>query len=989
MRRTGPIRFFVQGDESLATQYFPIARKLAGYLQNQADLLGDKQWVASRKVNITDGAIIDVQKIGEFLYNAYIDVRSVEIESRIVRALQYQFVYAGDAGKLWAAEVSEFGHSYLGGSTTVVFFLQREDGTVAHATFPLVSTIQQPPNNEWLYLPQILGSVGSLLGALAIPRYEVAHASTSAIENVLGTLHTAWMPKGERHYLAGGFNVAELRQAGTLNAVPITGTNQPGFAIQDSPRRGYAVTDITYESDLRVYQPPRASAQSFLNAVQRGSYHFSAPDMDWYTSYGAQRVELPDGSSRDFGVMIDAAQRVYVWPLKAAGTGWPDPQYIPQLIKTNVSDYYVKSQVLQFPETVRVGIGPFRSTLDNTEDFNAFFDGPLRDRTRYVWHSDFDGKEFCTLVEIKRPLGIPYTFLTERFMPEAGEPTFMGEEYRVPNPQPAKFTVNIEVTGDKLEDFEISVSPVELIDVPNDFFPVQVRYASSHSYPGVSRGELLIGGFSVRRLEDSIDTWHMTQTLNSLKRPNGLDWIFLDAERFVLNCSALFAFGLPLGISRLEYVDEANGGVITPPHGFVSHRNLMYHYSMPRYMIQDMPFCRLGELPEGFRPNGASVTPGLADRSAQSKSFVLEGEFKVLRGEDTVFRICCRKFKNNSFDFGNFFTARICDLDIDKGAAVVGLCESTTEVSTVANAVPNYPGTALADLRNQTGKNTSKKGYAIYAFGSLVEFSDNELASQLNTPLTSIPINKDLAFWGTIGFDGIAVLPPSPHPFITVGMLNWQYAEHLFSLVGNTIRRQYIGIPQFPWGLEMHAWFYRNHLSFGREQGLWCDFDTEFHALSAVYLDIKNPVEVDCLTHELIADPELELVLVDTIRFAGQSFTHAALYEEAFGQPAQTKYDVRAESVLRADGYSHRVSQSEWVKTKIFLPAASYYADGVRYYSESLIHPDLRVYCTLDSLRGRINWPDELNSLPTERAAYGSFRQPFLAAVCAEVEIND
>lgn len=1004
-RYSGPVRFFYLGDESVARQYNGIARKLVAYLQNQSELVRDNMWTASRRVKISDGVIIEVRKVTDLIYNAYIDARGATAPSPILRILQYQFVYTGGAGKLWDIYQFASGFPIAGGSIVGVVFLIRED-RVDHVAVPLFSTLLESPDSEWVYRSTLLTEEAqqALFASLLIPRYEIVHASSQHLfqpdeENIV---HSAWMSKGVRHYMASVFTASTMQQAGSLAMDVDNSTSPPSITPVDAVWLGDSTTDVGFETDLASYVRPIGTLSEFQAGPKKGAHDNSAPDSDWYTSYAVQEVELPDGSLRKFGVFIDASQTVRVWPLEAAGTDVPDPAYQSQFIKTNVAPTYVKSAPLVFPAGVYSSTPSFRDSF--LGDDNVKFDGPLEDATRYIWHPKSDGTEFVTIVEKETPELNPVRYTGEAVAGALPYYLLNNKAHRAFSPEPAKVQIAITQSefSNALEDFTITVSLVELLPYGDNIYPVQVRYAAEESFQGVQKDTILIAGFRVHRVDDSVDGWDFLQAVNG--DASLLPGVSVLPDYFNLfNCHAVQVTGLPVLLDQGEYYNDNSKGTTYNDGGVEVTRNGHYQYNMPRYMVQDMPFTRLGAISEQLNNEGQPTQPRLAELSPYRKSFVLEAEFVVQSGSTDVFTVCCRKFKPNEFDFGNFFTARVCSADVSTGTFVFGLCESTTWIGTVERPIPRWPEGFFGDWSVEEGVNTSVKGYALFYKGEQVSTDASTLALQLDTPLDSPVLDKDLSFWGCLRPGRVLILPPlaSGEYGFSSFFFNTDYIAHLAGLVGNQIellQNFYYGFRDFPWGLEMASWVAHNHFkAYGSQQAI---AGTDIVAYTGAYLDISSSMRINPLSHEFVVPPNVEMKNVDTILVAGIPFTHAQLYNEAFSEAADLDFNVSFESkdVSPVEGtppvsvgYPIRKGSSDWDSQLMFAPlGVASEQDGANEWAINMLLPEARVYCDTSGFPMRLRFFDYV---PNQNVAIASrngiIRSPFQARCFGRVELEE
>lgn len=1007
MRYTGPVRFDYHGNKAAAQQYATAARTMIGaMLASQQTPYTTRSALFDNGVRVTITVVSqpegpDRDRVsapiaaawgGRYLVSAHIYApQALEAEDAVRKVYQYQFVYANPAGEFWQSRQPPGSAVSSGGSAVGVVFVLHEE-TVSYAAFPLVSTTKEPPQDEpdaWPYiqLSDIDVDITPWAKHLPVPRYEVGHATGDHVllDGEKELLHTAWMRKGHRHYMAGASTPSTLRQLGTLNtAVDYVG-QIPAVYLTDSPAYGHAPTDVGYEAALEVYQPPEKT-EPYDGEVTPGNSHTSAADADWYTSYGVYRAEF-DGEVRDFGVMIDANQVLHAWPLDAEGTGAPDPTYINQKIKTNVDPAYVKSAQLSFPPGVRFHNMSYRDSVPNYPDTNSFFDGPLEDSTRYKWHPSPDGSQYLTIVERESP-----GLVVERHDsgPVGADPVYFDDEreYRIPDPAVAAFEIEIEPFGFYLGDFNLSVSPVTVVGEPADSFtPVQARFAQEGAFQDVSLGEPLVAGFEARRLSEDVDSWNFVQYLAGDAPPPFGSWP-VDAAHF-LNCQAIELSSLP---APLTATWEYNGN---PPFAH-------YQYAVPPYMRQDMPFARLTEF----------ATDNIWQQMVvpYTSSFILEGRFVVRKLDGTeVFSKCCRKYKPNDHGFGNFFTAKVASLDISTGSVVFGLCESATYITSVDTPVGRFPGPsgAAGNWYPHEGRNKSDKGYAVFHRGRLVESSWQPLSAQLDTELDSYPMDKNLSFWGGLRPSTVSVVPPLASGLFafTSSAFNTQYIDHLLNDVGLNpieVANGMYGVRDFPWGLEMYSWFAQNHFSHRQIEDLVAGDD--IIAFTGVYTDVQGEVAIQPMSNEVVNAPEVSARLVDTIHVGTERYTHAQMYEEAFGEPAGVDFNVELVNEVRSPtdlggndvGYPYRTttgSPGNWDSELIYAPFAVYKdAADNPVYAAHLLATDTRVYCGIDTLPAAIVVepgfdPDQ--DPVGARQRNGVRQSPFVAKAFGTVEIED
>ena len=1021
VRYTGPIRFFYSGDKDRATQYHGIARKLAGWLHNMSTLQDNPRFSSTMKTARINGVFIRVRKIGDGLYNAYIDVSRAG-DKKIDRLIQYQFVHPRKEDGFWEFDVHPTTKiPFAGGDMVGVVFALFDDGSVEHITVPLASSFRESLGNKWVYLNSMIADVQDWFGAALVPRYEVVHATSQHLlqDDEDSIVHTAWMPKGERHYMASAFSVAGAQSTGVFRPELISDSDGFILMYENLLSHHMSSTDVGYESDLALYKPPVGQKSSFKDGPKKGSFDSSAPDADWYTSYGLQRATTPEGVEREYGIFIDAQQIVHVWPIEAAGTATP-PLVNPQFIKTNVADTFVKRHTLSFPPEVyvnsiehRTAVGAF--SLDVVE---AFYDGPFEDVTRYVWNVNSQGTEYATLVERLYefpdrpffqsdpptaqdhfPAPVPYTYDESR-------------AYRCSDPAVAKFSIKITPYGEALDQFQIEVSEMEIVET--DVYPAQVGFAKTGAYEGAEKDDLVIAGIKAYRLDDYFDSWWLTVRLNE---GTSVPTAFFNDYLYWFNCNSMGTVYGPVFFHNAFYYDPAGGSVWDATTERVTDYNFSYYYSVPPYMQQDQPFNRLQNIEQYNLAGGSSVPENYAYKEFTDvmPSFINEAEFKVVNEAGVeLFSVCCRKYRDNRYGFPNFFTARVCDLNVSNGTMVFGLCESTTFVSGVVRPASAFSIYRVPDLKTHDAVNTAKKGYAIYSYGKLIDTSDNALAESLKEEVTSLPLNKNMSAWGGIISGSVFLAPPA---IANILPYTFQYANTQF--VGSMVNAYMTqpppnaaivwmvsgryGYKDFPWGLETYAFLYRNHYSNSRTQSVQALED--FVTYSGVYLDPKKPMVYNCADNSFKADPDVGITVIDVINVQGSSFTHAELYEEAFGVPANTHYEVEHEDffvghwedeALTTKGgfpvYSGNGGFSDpdsWTEIPLYAPIFVTKGRGENWWAVNSLHPDVRLYCDtnelFDNFLARYDMPEDVDI----RASRGLIRAPFVARAFGIIKTED
>ena len=977
-RYSGPVRFFYLGDESVARQYNGIARKLVAYLQNQSELVRDNLWTASRRVKISDGVIIEVLKVTDLIYNAYIDARGVERDEQITDAFTYQFAYTGDGDQLWDIKNALIGGQlfpWAGGIFLATIFVFREN-TTDYGVFPILSTREeiQAEDGRWEYVPN-LGEIPfeDLIGKLPIPRHEILLASSEHLRlpDKRNMAHVSWMPKGNRHYMASALSVAAIRELGGYQNVVSSGS----VLSRQSTTIGGKATDIGYEASLDLYEP----AQFVENQLVKGTARRSAPNSDWYTSYGYQKVTHPIHGEREFGIMIDASQRVWVWPLEASEDPWavdagmhPYNEWAAHSIKINVDPFFSRDELLTFPPDVIAFPGDqFRTTagttFENLPGGSAFHGSPLADLVRYVWHPSPDGKKYTTIVEQVVDTQKPHLFrqgqpLVELALEELKCKVVDDEnspEYnlRFERPVPAQFEITIELTGPEFFNFGISVSPVELVEVADNFYPIQSRFAAEESFAGVAKGELLVAGFDLYTKapladlppSDLVQHIENQGSLGSLYSTRNIKFLTALTHHSTNPVLESFAY------KQLTYDPEA-----------LTERRCRY-LNGQRYRYGDLTYSKLDQ-------SWGRTGDSLAESMVQDLqwNFVMEGAFVVQKlSGDRVFRKTIRKYLDNPLEMGNWFTAQVSNLDVSTGSMVFGLCESTTYYTGVDGDIPyeqvgvaNNPAQTpiyLPDTTEQSGVNTTKKGHACYWKGEIVDsrFQPGLSLSRLDEDLDSSPMDLNVRFWGSVYSAGGFVISP------TTSILRAQYIYNtkLALLVGEENPEQtdlgldmaegYVGIPDFPWGLEMGSWFFNNHFNQANADKILSD--DVFFSYFGRYITLSGPLVTKGKSNELAEpSPVPADEVIDVVRVRELQITHAQLASEAFGIPINSARklslfeDVGAYSYYRGAFSGATVVFEEEVQVSSIV-ASMELGGEADFFRVDLECPQFRVYCGINS----------------------------------------
>src|SRR5690625_4252375 len=470
MRYVGPVRFRYFGNVQTAQTYEPAARALIGSLlsgssvpfSTRSVIVGSGVEIVATVISQPEGSDRDriespiaAAMRGRYIVTAQIYAPRMELlhPEGLPRIYQYQFTYAGPVGEPRSPElVSGEGEQMYGGSVVGAIFVIWEN-RVDYASFPLVSNLKKPPQGEpdkWPYVEKPLSTQEGLnewLSHLIFPRYEIGLASSETLKlpRERDLVFSAWMPKGERHYLSQAYTPTSMTLLGAVQSSP--------GGVSLSYRRGVAPTDVGYETSLSKSKTPSTQEPEVLE-MSPNPTEDSAPDADWYSSYGVHRVEYGEGEV-EFGVMVDASQRVHVWPLEAAGAGVPDPEYEGQSIKTNVAEEFAFSQQLVFPPEVDFTPISYRDLYHEVlQGEGAFVDGTLRESTRYIWAPSPDESEYSAIVEVLHPQKELKLQLLAGDRIEPLDPYYLDEEkeYRISSPQTAVFSIEISKTGSGMGD---------------------------------------------------------------------------------------------------------------------------------------------------------------------------------------------------------------------------------------------------------------------------------------------------------------------------------------------------------------------------------------------------------------------------------------------------------------------------------------------------------------------------------------------------------
>jgi len=975
---TGPLAWEFQGDLRLGAQYKSVARSLLGAVKTSMKNGGLERQFASRVFYFSNGVKIRVAVFGA-IHKAWIEVPATAQDSPF-RALQYQFVYIAPAGETWPV-FNVDGVWVVGGSAVGALFLLFDDGSIEHAFFPLVSTEYEPPNHEWVYLNPIDPS--QWIDALPVPRYEIVHATSQHIEySSNGLIHAPWIPKGNRHYMASAFSLSGLSPSGALQTNLVTGGSFDIQYLWDFQYSGAAPTDVGYEAPLSDYEPPVYAGKKATS----GGANLSVPDTDWYTSYGIYTATSEEYGERRFGVAVDASQRVYVWPLAAAGTESPDPIYSGQLIKTNVHASYVYSQDLIFPSTVRKEGESFRDNYgDIASGESPFFGSTIGRYTRYVWYPNREGSQFVTIVEeAVEPqhhtyrlwnAGFPQLWDSPvlQYSPVAFDSSSL-EEYRVPNPRVATFNLSVVITGEDLDAFSAEITPVELLSDDPSFFPVQARYACEGAYSEVDVGELVVGGFSIQALDGGITSHALIQhfegdedIIKDAWGPTG------PALAVSLGYSASAASGVPhfpwllFDVFSYDALGDSKFWAKTP--------------ARPYYAGFDGIYTQLTKVSSADEASLSGVSDTI---SSLARRFTLQAEFSIRAAEKVLFKKTVRKYQPNLHSMANWFTAQISGLDVSTGSVVLGICESTTETTCSQVRVPPYtPGDSrFPNFENEVGTNTSLKSHVVYYKSEKIESTATEAQEAiLDAPIITTPISKSLRFWGTAwagapgflsGADGVLVTPLVFNEASFELFLDTAVPALSTSMLS---KLSHVGFRQFPWGLEMHSWVAGQHYVQAPNSNVVAN--DELFSFAGWYPGSMSWAQ-SMLTGELTGQVTVSTISVDIFRIGGQAFTHKEMFETAYSVAASFDFDIEIKSRL---GFYMPVEVADGVFStfSIYNALAVSKSSGVDKSGFFLEAPQFRVYCGINDFEVRYVDLDTGGGMDSTIAAAGSREFPIQA----------
>lgn len=623
MRWTREVNLAWRGDFDVASAYLPAVRQLLGMLDNQRILARDALGTRSLYRALEDGTTVYVRIDGP-IASAWIDTtlsRGVPLP-----AFQYMYSLRGAGATPAPTVLNPDGNVVVMGAWVGILVIPNNVEPATIISVPLVSTrndVQPVLGDGWEYIEVTTENYDTtypqIVDKLLIPRYEVAMAEAKHLyqPNSSNIVHAPWVQKGIAPYNAYAWTKAA--QSLTGKGAGANASNLLNFSMQYV--QGFNTTDIGYETDLAVYEQPLVESETPVAGNSRGG----APDADWYTSYARVVVD-----GREFGVLIDADQKLYVWPTAAEGTddttGSP---YLSQSIKTSVDALYVQEHQIVFPSAVYYSSVAHRDEV--SED--PVGTGPLGvDSARYTWVPRSDGLQFATIgvkySEMPAPDTVPTAAFFFGYEPDFSSggtaPPSSERPYRVVDAVPLTLDFQITVTGPNLEDFEISVGQAMEVATPDEFYPLKVGYSGPSGFTGTQDNELLVAG---------IRAYYTSETrpfeLPSASGPYGQ-----------VNCVAgNHAWGFrrePLGPGGLR-------------------GQTAYHlHDWNRYV--------------GYGSN-ATARQWIYDMG-------LEAQFAVYspRLEADVYAVCCRRnltFPAEGRPFGQFFTAELIDIDLRYGVVAV------------------------------------------------------------------------------------------------------------------------------------------------------------------------------------------------------------------------------------------------------------------------------------------------------------------------------
>ena len=1007
MRYTGPVKFIYRGNVSLAQQYEPVARVLIGVLvSNSSVSVGSVSRTLADGTKITvnsfgeghpdpRGALTEEAQNNLSQYSAVIDVP--DVASGFIRdVIQYQFAYCkDDDNQVTYGPSRVFGPIgevfYVAGAWVCVVFIVREGQETEKLVFPLFSNREdiQPIEGVdlWPYVSVQLSFSDYLVQSLAnmvIPRYEVGleNGTVYRFEEKV-TQFMPWMPKGSIPYNALAYSGFVWGTQGYQDVGYFTGDIilRDGYEVPDTNAFGDIVgftfnlrfmipslqnggietvfpkgTDVGYETAHLFYQTPESvdlSASALPFKLDRKD---TAPDSDWYTSYSTVTVSPSDGfeegegvasGDRVFGVMVDASNNLYVWPVEARGSATPDPVYEQLAIKTNVASEFTKSVPLVLPDGFVKPIESFRdrAIVDNS---TAFVFG--KDIVRYGWQASGDGLKFTTVGWKKQEAPSPrspdlgktvspelYQFRRADTKPaSAGSTDPDAVETFFTIAEVLEFSLQITLTGDNLEDFEISITQPSVVDTPGDIFPVKAAYSST--------GTLRYAGIRLRS-------------------PNGLP-----PQRSSADYSALLPAHLTDEFTyRIDSLVLSERGYVTDPPFALGAKPLFQATETPGFYHMDGPARRESVLSNLARNNGENwslnkyrtwdehrrvlrqVNPNQstypnepffnerihraythsppAEYFEQAKRFTFEAELVFMQGSAELSKYTVRRVTDEEGKT-RVFNAQATGIHPGSLSATL-VCKESCSYYTPQNQEVWGPTRAYDRLATRVedgvivfiepprmiseSRVTEVSTEIVHVHNGITIASDvlhgDSVRNNLDVELQGESLRTDYTNFACIGSNtfeqlfffesGSPLSKPGEHFMNEVRRSGETFDKELLGNAADIetfapdlferydtstveLRPSRMHFNAYPWGLELYNYYVRRHFTEQQfTESLYSQADSSIYTCSGRVFDRTNSVS-DVYTNEFSVLPELYSYQVDLISVGGSRFTHRGLFIEAF-----------------------------------------------------------------------------------------------------------
>ena len=867
MRYSGPVNISFLGDEAEAAQYIPAARAILGQLVNQAELSRDVQRFSARSAVLSDGTIISVRSVGSLVREITIDVRPSEGFS--VEILQYMFSLRG-AGGVPAPTITAGEFDFVQSAWVGVIIILREAAPPELLSFPLVSTREDiKPNfeDEWefIQIDSNLSTLSSVADKLPIRRYEVAHAETKHLSqpDYRNIVHAPWIQAGIPPY--NGFAHTKATQWFTGEGTGIFEEESGGSintaAIEDMPLiKPFRSTDKGYEADLSIYQRPEMQGRIPIQGASEGG----APETDWYTSYARARIESANVGAREYGITIDANQKLYVWRTDAEGTAdTTGSSFIDQAIKTSVATSFVKSKQLVFPSGVYTGDISYR------DSFNQSASGLTElgfDASRYTWIPDSTGLNFVAIGMRYKDLEVEPPGATTPVQAYWGEAGFLDgvdtppptdkRLYRVPETVVLKLSIVINTTGPDLSAFELSVGQVTVQEVEDGFAPVKVGFAGSGSFDDTEKDDLLVAGIKAFYRSG---TEPFFPAFNDLRARNVViagwtprSFVPLGGEVFIIGGDQYFSYTEMRGRFNGTSADISSGGV-----------------------------------PEVFGK-------WLHDKSLEATLSVQKPDT-----EEEVYSVCIRRAlfpMYQDYAPNDYFTAEISGLDLEHGvvALTTRSCKQDPELRSLRSDDSKVPEKDPWLSTNITCE--YPQGFFILRGDEVIHRwtqDEGEMENHLKYEPLGLSVNKKREVTG-----------------VTTHRQTSEYfmGDYLIDLEAVSSDNGFYSFSNYQLGLETYAFLYAKHFGEGYFLGgLIANKDMVSFTGSLLCYE-EGTLTTNAATNELTGENGIFNKELDVIVFNdGSISTHQELWEEAFARQVDTEMnlELKSENVdtwMRSDG---------------------------------------------------------------------------------------